>query len=515
MRTALTILPGLLTALFLLPAIALAGGSKLESKVTYQFEEYTGKVTFTWDVPTKVKTQTTDRELLLTFGRPFNAETLDPLMKHLPDWIESVSTGFDTVLFRTTYDTKFDVVDEGMKTAVFFSPDIRTVSKTYPPNVQMRLQLLEARLLAETGQTDEAIDKLKTLREEHPRNARPLMALAETENSFGRWRRAYGYLRQAEKLAPENEDIDNMRAGIERQHDPRVKLDYEWRQTDDDDHEHKVRAEGHEFIQPFTRVGGSYDINFASAEDVLRADGRVGDFNATRHQAEIYVRHDSESGVMTKGSLYFGEDSLGAGALYSFVNDWGQTGLYAEWRRPNWDFIEGVLDNATRDRIGLLHDARLAHNLDLGLGLAANRYNVNGDDDVMETVSLEGSLRYPLYFGPPLLTIGYILDAEYRTSVNERVDAFGNRYTPYPLETREVHFLDLALRHAFEPTLVFEGFVGYGYDRLGGSGPSIGASLTRWWEEGGEVQIRASRTLNASESGEDINIAGGYFLWRF
>jgi hypothetical protein len=197
-------------------------------------------------------------------------------------------------------------------------------------------------------------------------------------------------------------------------------------------------------------------------------------------------------------------------------NPLGETQLFGELHRPYWEFIEGVLDDATRDRIGFDHLIKIRPDFYATIGAAYNNYNVRDYSNVARTVSVNGSLRKEVYKDRNLTTsLGYNFDAEYRRSHKTAVDSNGITFSRFPMRTREVHMVDVSLSYDLSNFTNLSGFLGYAYDRFGGHGPVVGADLTHQFAENLEGNLHASHGLSLGDSEESVSKVGGYMKYKF
>ena len=332
-----------------------------------------------------------------------------------------------------------------------------------------------------------------------------------------RWPRALRLLREAQALAPKNEDIAVLKRDIERTHAQHIKVDHEWRSLGK--HDEQITT-----VTGFATVSDGWDVGVMGQNDKVdsgelqRADGRIGSFKDTKQNGEIFVRHTSEEGTMFKGSLFANNDTLGAGLAAGFVNVLGQTVATIEWQRPFVEYVEGVLDDATRDRVNIDHTARINSKILVSADVGANRYNVKGHDDVSRTVSIGVQASYEILDDSELSFI-YGLDAEYEMD-HEDAFANGDLYRQFPLRSTEIHSVGLAGHHDFarNDTVLrtyAEWMIGYAVDRLGGRGPVAEVQLTHELTEQLEAQARAAYGIGQGQSQDDVLRVGGYLMYRY
>ena len=461
-----------------------------------------------------------ERELLIaTNPNPRAADATRRFADSLPlsyDWVSYAAQGYDKLLVvaKPEWTLRAANAANGSLTVVPTQSNEKSTA-AFDAQRYLRNQLTHARIDLETGKHNAAIDRLNELKETYSNDAQYLGYLANAENFAGRWPRSLKLLKEAEALAPENEDIAELKRGIDKQHAQHIKLDHEFRQLGDND-------ENITTLSGFANIAEGWDLGVVARNNrvestvVRRADGRLGVFDGDRQDGEIFLRHTEEDGEQYKASLFANNDTLGAGLYYSFINRLGQTGFDLEYQRPYREFVEGVLDDATRDRIAAHHLHRFNGNASLAAGLGVNRYNVEGDDDVASSVSVNANYSHKISNSPNLAVI-YGFDAEYELDHEElsNANSGGVTFRPFPFRSREVHSLSLAGTHHFTRRTNLEWLGGYAFDRLGGHGPIAEGRLTHEITDDLEFQARASIGIGNGETDDDLSRVGAYLLYRY
>jgi Tetratricopeptide repeat len=375
-------------------------------------------------------------------------------------------------------------------------------------------ELIRARLEVETGKAYASSKRVRALAEKHPENPQVLGFSANVENFIGNWPYARKLINKAHTLQPNNEDIVALQRGIEREHASSVYLDGEWR----------TLGESDMFI---STAGGTYDVNenvqiglevqnnSVDSEPVRLSDGTQGEFSKDRQRGEVFVRYFDDEGAQSQVSLFGNNDTAGVGAYHSFVNRLGFTNLGIEYHRPNWDFVEGVLEDATRDRIEIGHRYSPNDKTIVTGELGVNNYNTKNGDGLASSVSVAGSVsrRVNEY---PYVAVGYGLDAEYEMSDKTGVDAAGTEFQRFPFDSREVHSLNVLGNHEFNEDTMAEGLASYGYDRMSGdSGPTVEGRVTHYLDDRLSVQGRAGYGFRGGASSGEASNAGVRLQYRY
>jgi tetratricopeptide (TPR) repeat protein len=436
--------------------------------------------------------------------------------KALPGWVSYASEGYDTLLLAARPGYRMQVeYDPGGTLRIAPVLDLAAASSQEARQTYLRYELLAARIELETGKQYDAVQRLRVLEPSYPGDVQLMVYAANAENFSGNWHRAQALLTTARRAAPKNEDIEILYRDIRKLHAPHVTLDHEWVRRGDH-REHITTLEGYVNATPSLQAGAMMQNDHVDAENVRRADGRIGNFKDHKQRGEFYLARNWEDGRRLKGSLFANNDTPGAGAYLSWINRLGETQGSIEYHRPYWEFVEGTLDDATRDRIALAHQFKFNPKFTLRLEGELNRYNVEDDEDVAFTGSVNLQAIYQLRPARPYLAVGYGLDAEYGIDKEFRIDANGLAYKPFPFVSREVHFVSLIASHAFTEATEGDLLLGYGYDRLGGHGPTVEARLTHELNEHLDLQLSAFYGLDtASTRDDDITRLGIYVRWRF
>lgn len=488
---------------------------------------------------TSVSNTQVPNELVIRFAGSANENqpVLQELNRSKPSWMRLATTSYDSVLlvadnginlssdFASGAKTQTDFTITGFLPEEKAQPVLKKVVQkqmTDDATGAMRIEILRAQLELQTGNQSDARDRLERLNQQYPNNPGILAALASVEWYIGNATKASEHVEQSIALNPRNENVLRLRDRIKEVRRSFVKVDVEGQLLDDDVQTiGQVHAE--QRVSPSDAIGIIADNNYLMAEGVRRSNGDIGDYNAFRARQDIYWRHDYENGDQTRLSGYFNMEDVGAGGQYLTRYAYGDIAIDAEYHKPNWDFIEGVLDYANRDRIAYNQSIRFRNDIAPAFQVAYNRYNIQDEDDVARSITATGVARLPLYYLDSdidrRLFMEYGLDAEYREETERAVDFQGISYLLYPLVTREVHYLTMGWREPIDTGFIdpsfWELFGGYAYDRFGGNGPYIGGRWTQQLDANKEFQLRFSQSIGFKDSGASAFRVGGYFKWKF
>lgn len=464
------------------------------------------------------------REMKISFNQPIEGKA--PIAEKDYAWMENARAGYDSMVvsakpgyvlkFMPTADNTMQVVPMTYQQPAL-SPQVEIQREQ-----DLRLQLLYAQIEHQNGDDAAAERRIAALKQYYPNNPQLLTYAASLQSSAGNSADALALLNQAQTLAPDNEDIVAIRNNLGKQQiNNYIKADYEYRGIGDNN-EHIGTLSGAVRATNKLELGFNYQRDWMDTENIRRgSDGRIGNYKTERDRGELYAAWLMERGARAQASLFANNDTAGAGLSYDFNNSLGRTGLFAEYHRPYWDFVEAVYEDTTRDRVGARHYAQINPTLSMGLETSLNRYNTREDDDVAKSALFRLSLVQRLQqqtADQPYLGIGYGFDGEYmtgdRTARNTPVSA-GDYYL-LPIRTREVHFLSGILQHDLTPSTHVNLIGGWAWDRFGGNGPQVEGRLTQDITDSVEAGVRARYGLdrNSGNSDSATNV-GAHLMYKF
>ena len=392
------------------------------------------------------------------------------------------------------------------------------------PQGEFRLNVLAAQLRAQIGELPDARARFEALREARPESTEPLNGLAGIAQQTGRWRQALALYRDSLRLDAGDPSVSDAVAAIERGQASRVRTDLEYRQLEGGTGAGKTTAViasigGQQLLDNGWRLGLSLDLAHVDADRIQRANGTIESFSGLRQRGEIYAQHTELDGQVLIGSLFMSNSMPGVGFRWERPDDRGTTFLRAEYRRPNWDFLQSIVEEGTRDRLAVARSQRVGRDVSLRLEVAGNRYGIRGDGDVARTVTVTGEARFAGLAGLTGLSTAYVFDGEYLLEQSERFSPTGGRYAPLPILDREVHAAVLTYSGTWgnriaDGLLAYEASGGYGIDRYGKAGPLAYAAVGYNWDNL-EIRIRANYV---QDIGRTRGTSSGYGLsltWVF
>lgn len=486
--------------------------------ITHHYDKAKHQLLLQWSGQAHANVAKKGGNVTLTFNQPIALQHPETLQQQSGGTVENIRYGYDKLQLTFAYGiTPFVTASQGRVS-------IDLAGSTAMPQESLSTSLLKIRLLAEKGEAKKALAQLDALEQQHPGNKDIRILRADIQEQTGQWQNAldtYGTLMKSE---PHNEDIQASYRAIALNHAPFAGADMEYRETGNSRTEFFTRAEGE------MRVHGNIGVGLKIERNDLEADAAINPATNTLirvdddfYRGETYVTLDDPKGNTVKASLLVGEDDIGVGGRYMLRDTKGVTSFGAEYNAPNWDYLETVIAEGTRDRliIGRTHHFTPRFTVTLQSGL--NQYNLEDFDEAARSLSLDGAASYAItsehhyadFLGKDAnVDVRYTLDAEYMEDVKTAASPFGT-YEPLPAVSREVHGLVLAVgKHITQPLLA-EIYGGYAIDRLGEDGAKYGANV--FLDVTDTVGLRAGyeHSISTELSGEDLDSVTGGLLAKF
>ncbi|MBV8399535.1 MAG: hypothetical protein JOZ17_12455 [Acetobacteraceae bacterium] len=319
----------------------------------------------------EVSVRPNGRELLLTFPHALPQFDASAMQENAGGLIDGINVGFDTVLLMLAPGVSFERTDEAgrfrlalQRSSASAEAHESAVGKSEADEPQAgedgkgRLRLLDAQLLAQSGQFPEARREFESLVPEMPESPAPLEGLADIAQRTGQWRQSETLYQDALRIDPGDLSAADALAAVERTQSSRVRTDLQYWDTHGGVGTGSAHAvipdiSGHQLLPNGWRVGFSLDMAAINAQQFQEPDGSIRPFSGQRWRGEVYTQHDGLNGNIFGGSLFFNSDTPGFGLRAELPDDHGSTFLNAEYRRPDWDFFQSMIDNGTRSRVAV------------------------------------------------------------------------------------------------------------------------------------------------------------------
>lgn len=429
--------------------------------------------------------------------------------------VSYVSEGYDTVLVAANPGYRFTQNGEGQGWSVTANDDTTTAYRSETGQLVLRKELLLARVDLETGKLKSASDRMDALEETYQEDPQYLGFAANTYYYTGIWPAAKERIKAARAKSPDNFDIARMQRTIDRTHPDHVRADVTWfNRGDNRDIETKLSGESH-VKGPWT-IGGEIANHSVKTKNELQPSGVIGGRSGNRQTAHLYGIYSDNAYSMWTGSLYANNDTPGLGLQYDRVNFLGRTTLAAELRKPYTDYVEGIMDDAVRDRLSAYHVIKPSTRWEVGFGGSLNNYSTDYQDDVFQSFGIDLNVVYAARLAQPYIGLGYGILGEYELGSERQTTATNAVYRQFPLRTREIHFGSVTFAHDFSEKTYGSALLGYGWDRYGGNGPAIEGNINHeihpMWDVGAAAYYGIS-TSNATD--DDLSILNAYVRRRF
>jgi len=522
---ALALALGLLLAA--LPAFAQTPPVRLD--LAWSSDGPLANVRIAWLPPVDVRLETNGREALLRFAGPVAAADMAALQRDLGRFVESVGTGFDTLLIVGTPETIATLRrEERGVLLVLRLPERALANESAPDGIvveraERRLERLRASLESQTGQSDVARGRLVRLAQDDPDDPDTLAQLAALERQIGRPLRAGDLLARAARLDPGNADIARAIGELALADAPSLRVEPEYRRTSSAEKRYTLGTAIEAPINAAWRATAAFDTVRLDSPGVRRPNGFSSSFKGGRERGAVGLVRRYEDGGRVHGQIFANAARLGAGLSGEIAGDLARYGFGAEVAKPYWDFSESIVADGTRDRVYAEYARPWLAGLSLRGRAGFSRYNLPGNADGARSATLDGELRLPLDGLARGASLAYVFDGEYPWRIKRAPDpaSAGAEYRPVPLRYREVHGLlagyTLDFKRAFDSEwpIVADFSAGPAYDRYGRrGGPLAGANLS--WLGDGAVQggLRGFYGRGVGRDSSASVTIGGFLTWR-
>lgn len=340
---------------------------------------------------------------------------------------------------------------------------------------------------------------------------------AALEDYYGHeWRSLMDY-EVAIDLEPKNEDFWRGRKDIIDRHRNFIGANIEYRTVGltQKDHIYRYKAGYNPYL--FTRFAllAEYD-RFNISSYVNAHTGLTDSARGNRYKNTLSWIQNTYSGDTFDAEFYYEPQILGFGTHYTHPDLYGRTTVGIEFKQPNWDFAETIVEYGSRDRILFERNQHLWEKIEGVLRLEGRRYHLHPGGTVADSIAWYGELNYtlPEYHWLSIvlgkestIVTTYNIDAEYGTW--EKFLTVGdNKFQPLAVGAREIHTVEMLFEKKsyryFDARLNF----GFAYDRFGGVNKAsavYGGSFT--WDKRpgltGELSYSHSPSTSTTNAQED------------
>jgi hypothetical protein len=475
----------------------------------------------------------TGKEVLFRLSAPLKPSAAAQPPKDLPQWVDGVVTGYDTLLVIAKYDRDFDISEDSGNITVNLLPeaepadtspaDTSLIDPTTPTlrsiRAPRRIERLQARYLAETGDSGEAVVMLDRLVQEDPKDFESLVQLAQVSNQRGKWRTAVKNFEQALSVKPGLIAAEREKIRIEEEYGPQMRLDFDYQKVEKGDRQFITRFSGRAPVNDRLEIGALLESRWLKDKNVQRPSGLLTNkIDENRQRGEIYATWEHDTPSATRLALLAGPSSIGFQADHMIRHGGeAQSRFTFAYARPYWDLVEGIVDGGTVDEIEARHERPLGPRFFLVTTAALSNYSLKNENKLAQTVGGGLEIYYRFKDFGPVRTIGYGLDAEYLLNRTSRLlPDLSDSFSPMPVPTQEFHSINVAIEDHVGERFKYAIYTGYSYDRFAGDGPFVNASLATNPLKSLEVGARITHAQTSGRGTEGSFLMGGaYALWRF
>jgi len=465
------------------------------------------------------------KNLVLRFDEPIETLGIDQFVREILVWVKNIKTGYDTLLIQATRNSAFQVLNSKNKIIIQIK-QLPGKEATQGVEDDRDLAHLESTLLLQTNKFD-AHSGITELLKAHPDDPQFMADLAEVDSRLGRWRQAINHYASAIRRAPDAVHMKQAKSYLHGRFGPQVRVDQYYRDTTNAEVQWVSRAMARQSYGSDYMVGVGFE-NRVINDNLIRPriDGKLQQFQGKRQRWEGYVEKAHEFAT-TRFSIVGQETEPGVGLEHRRQLRLGEVRLKAIIHEPYWDFVEGIIDEGTADRLQLrwvyegespiLGKFRSKNPFSAIVGISANRYGVEDDNNVAESVKVLAGIQYQLNLLLPGLSVGYQFRGEYAKLTESRVDAVGTNFNPLAIENTQTHSWNISVAKRITDHLRFDFNTGFKYDdRVKSKGPF--AALELVYDSLSNLKVGVNSEFNQETvrgSNNTFTQFGAFLIWKF
>jgi hypothetical protein len=461
------------------------------------------------------------RKLILRFDKAIEAKEISNLSKNVPDWIEDIYSGFDSIAIKTSNRSNFEVF-QGKKSLLI---KITALEPSRDTDTNEEIRHLKSSLLSKKPKFT-AHSELAHLVKKHPKDPQILADMAGVEERLGRWRESMNLYAQSLELKPGNRDLYLSRSYMQENFGPQVRGDQYYQDTEDEEVQWVTRFSARQTFFKNYLFGVEYENRVIDDnESRPRLDGNLQVFEGNRDRWETFVER-SHGFAHTRISILGQDDEVGAALQHRRELMIGKLFLKGSYNEPYWDLVEGLINQGTVSRLqGIYryeqHDPMVMKDKEIGYfsglaGMNLNSYGAEDETHVAGSVELLGELRYHISQLLSGLSIGYSLNLEFVDITDTRIDADGDNFNPLPIDDIRNHAWDVSLSRSLSTHWRYDLSTGYNFDsRTEDGGPFVVFNLVRDSLSNLQVGLNfeINQQLNRGENNSFTKI-GAFLLWK-
>lgn len=432
------------------------------------------------------KTSLAGKKLILRFEHSIDIPTLQNLQDAAPQWIEAIEMGFDSILVKTPETSLFQIyIQNGKVIAQIRKPEIKRAQSDQDEEraAEQDLRHLQSVLILKKKKF-EAHSELSGLLKKFPEDPQLMVDLAEVEDRLGRWQESLRLYNEALRFQPRDRDILASKSYLEEQFGPQVRFNQYYRDTTNEEIQWVSQATVRQNLYQHYTLGLNYE--YRVLDDNLarpRLNGTFQTFEGNRQQWGVFLERAHGFGH-TRFTLLGQQDEPGVALKHVRPLPVGELFLRGVYNEPYWDYLEGITNEGTANRFQvkwiyeghspLVGRFKGQSNFTGSLGINLNRYGVEDNDTVADSIEVLVELRYHLARFFPGLSIGYNLNTEYVNLKDTRIDVAGSSFNPIPIQNLQNQAWDISLSQTLLDNYRFDLSTGYNYDdRVNSNGPFV------------------------------------------
>ena len=289
--------------------------------------------------------------LVLRFDEPIETPGIEKFGKEIPDWIKNIKAGYDSLLIQVSRNSTFQVLKSENKIIVQIK-QLPLIEEAQGVEEDRELEHLESTLLLQTNKFD-AHSGITKLLEAHPDDPKFMADLAEVDSRLGRWRQAIKHYECAIRREPDSVDLKRSKSYLHSRFGPQVRANQYYRDTSNAEVQVVSQAMARQSYCSDYMIGVSFENRIINDNELRpRINGKLQRFRGNRQRWAGYVEkaHDFAT---TRFSIVGQETEPGASLEHRRQLRLGEVSLKGVYHEPYWDFVEGIIDEGTADRLQL------------------------------------------------------------------------------------------------------------------------------------------------------------------
>lgn len=370
---------------------------------------------------------------------------------------------------------------------------------------EKNIRLSWVRFYKDTAKYGKAIKLVHSLIRDYPKDPEVLASAADVHYSAGEWRRALNNIYKAQLIQPQNNRYYKSRKDIVWDHLPFALANYEYRVTGIGQIENFFRTQSTIDLRPYSQLNVRIEKDWVNLNQYTNVQGITEPFIGLRGRGEVALQNFFKDGRMQRTSIYFTPTLVGAGLEWAKAFNGDLMDLALWWNRPNWDTIEGTIEEGTTDTIQLGRTHQINRLTTCAVSWSYNRYNLQGWSTAALTWKFYAALTYKLPQQLGLIkalgdnveiSLNWLLDKEQIDKLRKKVAPDGTLFAPLPIVNREDYSWFFYMSKRFNDYLSFDSFFGYTWDRTYWTNflPIGGASVTFFRKECTQIKLEYSHT---------------------